>query len=57
MTILYIPGCSGTVTFQLDSSLSVELMPEGFAVMISTSQQLAIRCHRKDLGLPIRYQP
>lgn len=43
--------------FQLDSYLSVELMSQCFTVMISTSQQLEIRCHRKDSILPIRCQP
>lgn len=57
MTILHIPQCSDCVTFQLDSCLSVELMSECFTVMISTSQQLEIRCHRKDSILPIRCQP
>lgn len=44
VTILHIPGCSDGVTFQLDSLLEVEYMPQCFAVKINTSQQLEIRC-------------
>lgn len=57
VTILHIPGCSDVVTFQLVSCLSVEFLSECFAVMISKSQQLEIRCHRKDSVLPLRCQP